>query len=150
MKINIIKKSNLNIKEDTINITIEANNNNNVNDLIRYIKKYNNKNIIVNEDYQSIIINYNDIIYFYSEKKNNYCRTISNKNYKVKSKLYELEKIDNFIRISKNYIVNVDYIKYFDFKETGKIVVKMYDETELKVARRRIGKVLDFLEEKKI
>ena len=88
---------------------------------------------------------------FYSNGKNNYCKTVDNKTYKIRSKLYEIENIDDsFIRISKKCIVNVNFVKCFDMGETGKIIVKLYDDTEEKVSRRRIKDVLKFLEDKSL
>ena len=94
---------------------------------------------------------YKNIILFYSNGKNNYCKTVDNKTYKIRSKLYEIENIDDsFIRISKKCIVNANFVKCFDMGETGKIIVRLYDDTEEKVSRRRIKDVLNFLEDKSL
>lgn len=148
MKLNIIKKSDLNIKGNEVNIIIESNSNNDINDLINHINNYNNTNntIIGRRDYESTIINYKDIVLFYSEGKSNYCKTVSNEIYTIKRKLFELENLSGFVRIAKCYIVNIEYVKSFNLGQTGNIMIRMYDGTELKVSRRRIKNVLNCLE----
>ena len=95
-------------------------------------------------------INIKDIILFYSDKKNNYCRTKDGE-YKVKNKLYELEKQSyNFVRISKSCIVNIEHVKSFDVKQTGTIIVKLDDNTTEIVSRRKIKDVMNYLEERSI
>ncbi len=87
---------------------------------------------------------------FYSDKKFNYCKT-KNEYYKIRSKLYELEKANkNFIRISKSCIVNMKHIEKFDISETGKIVVKLDDCTEQVVSRRKTGNIMKYLDDRRI
>ena len=87
---------------------------------------------------------------FYSDKKYNYCKVKDN-SYKVKSRLYELEKENaDFIRISKSCIVNINHIEKFDISETGKIVVKLDDLSEQIVSRRRSSDIMKYLEERMI
>lgn len=152
MGIRISEKINTNIKSNEINIIIEANSKNKETEKIfDYIANYKTNKVIVTEDYKSFYIDYKNIILFYSNGKSNYCKTVNNKTYKIRSKLYEIENIDdNFIRISKKCIVNVNFVKCFDMSETGKIIVKLYDDTEEKVSRRRIKDVLNFLEDKSL
>lgn len=96
----------------------------NLQSLINYISNYElncqNKVIVLNDSYELLEIKSEDIIMFYSDKKFNYCKT-KNEYYKIRSKLYELEKANkNFIRISKSCIVNMKHIEKFDISETGK------------------------------
>lgn len=104
-----------------------------VNEIIEYIEQFQNKTsrrIVVNSDGIIKEIKIDDIICFYSDKKYNYCRT-KEKSYKIKSKLYEIEKMDpNFIKISKACIVNSKHIKFFNLNETGRIVVVFNDDSE--------------------
>ena len=152
MGIRISEKINTNIKSNEINIIIEANSKNKETEKIfDYIANYKANKVIVTEDYKSFYIDYKNIILFYSNGKNNYCKTVDNKTYKIRSKLYEIENIDDsFIRISKKCIVNVNFVKCFDMSETRKKIVKLYDDTEEKVSRRRIKDVLNFLEDKSL
>ncbi len=152
MGIKISEQINTNIKGNEINIIIESNSRNNeTKKIFDYIANYKTNKVIVTENYKSFYIDYKNIVLFYSNGKNNYCKTIDNKTYKIKSKLYEIENIDdNFIRISKKCVVNVDYVKCFDMGQTGKIIVRLYDNTEETVSRRRIKDVLNFLEDKSL
>ena len=149
MGIKISEQINTNIKGNEINIIIESNSRNNeTKKIFDYIANYKTNKVIVTENYKSFYIDYKNIVLFYSNGKNNYCKTIDNKTYKIKSKLYEIENIDdNFIRISKKCVVNIDYVKCFDMGQTGKIVVRLYDDTEETVSKRRIKDVLKFFED---
>lgn len=124
-----------------------------VNEIIEYIEQFQNKTsrkIVVNSDGIIKEIKIDDIICFYSDKKYNYCRT-KEKSYKIKSKLYEIEKMDpNFIRISKACIVNSKHIKFFNLNETGRIVVVFNDDSEEVVSRRKVKNIMEFLDERSI
>ena len=149
MRIKVLKKIDMNLPENEIKIVISSNcNNMNFDDFVAYVRNYNNK-LIVHNDYENLVIAYKDIMFFYSENKNNYCKTI-NGIYRIKSKLYELENNKDFIRISKRCIVNINYVKSFDAKQTGKIIVRMCDGTEEKVSRRRLRNVLNYLESRNL
>lgn len=153
MKINIKKNNALEDNEIILDIQ-HSENNQNLKQLIDYINhyelNYNNKVMIMDDDYSLLEIEYNDIIMFYSDKKNNYCIT-NNKRYRVKSRLYELENISvDFIRISKNCIVNIRHVKKFDISETGKIVVILDNDTEQIVSRRKTAEIMKYLESRRI
>lgn len=153
MKINLKKDENLNKDDFYIEIKY-SNETQKLQDLVNYISDYNfdyrNKVIVLDDDYTLIEITLENIIMFYSNKRYNYCKT-KNKNYRVKSKLYELEKINvNFIRISKNCIVNIKHVEKFDIGETGKIIVKLDDNTEEIVSRRRTQTIMKYLEDRRI
>ncbi len=154
MKINLSSKISKMINNDEINVTIEfSNQNNEIKEFIKYINDYeinSNKKIIVSKDYELLEIKFEDIILFYSDKKNNYCRT-KNGEYKIKSKLYEIEKMNiNLIRISKSCIVNVNHVENFYVGETGKIIVRLDDNTEEIVSRRKLRDVKNYLNERSI
>lgn len=124
-----------------------------VNKLIEYIEQFQNKTsrrIIVSSEGIIKEINIDDIICFYSDKKYNYCKT-KEKSYKIKSKLYEIEKMDpNFLRISKTCIVNSKQIKFFNLNETGRIIVVFNDDSEEVVSRRKVKSIMEFLKERSI
>lgn len=152
MKINIIKNNTLDDNEIILNIQ-HSDKNKSINKFIEYLNYYelNYKNkVIVADDYTLLEIEYNDIVMFYSDKKNNYAK-VKGKNYIVKSRLYELEKISmDFIRISKSCIVNIKHVKKFDISETGKTVVKLDDNTEQIVSRRKTSEIMRYLEGRRI
>lgn len=97
-----------------------------------------------------IQINTNDIMYFYSNGNYNFCKT-KEKEYRIKSKLYEIEKkSNNFLRISKSCIVNIKQVKNFDIGKNRNIVVRFYDNSEQFVSRRKIKEVMNYLNERMI
>lgn len=121
---------------------------------VDYIKNYEldyrNKVIVLSDNYELVEVEYKDIIMFYSDKKYNYCK-LKDRSYRVKSKLYELEEINaDFIRISKNCIVNIKHVEMFDISKTGKIVVRLDDFTEQVVSRRKTKDIMKYLEDRRI
>lgn len=151
MKIHINKFTNKKLKKDEVNINIEvAENNEQIENIIKYIKEFNQKEIIVYDDYNMVQININDILYFFSEGNYNFCKT-KNKEYRVKSKLYEIDKISNdFLRISKGCIINIKQVKSFDIGTNRKIIVRFNDNSEQFVSRRKIKEVMNYLDERMI
>ena len=115
MDIHINKTENQNLNNDEFNINIETSKDNkNIESLIEYIENFDNQKIFVYDDYNMIQINIDDIMYFYSDGNYNFCKT-KNKKYRVKGKLYEIEKkSNNFLRISKGCIINIKQVKSFD------------------------------------
>lgn len=153
MKINIIKNNNLDDNEIVLDIQ-HSGNYKELKKLVDYINHYelscNNKVIVMDDNYSLLEVEYADIVMFCSDKKNNYC-VVKDKRYRVKGKLYELEKINiNFIRISKNCIVNINHVKKFDMSETGKIIVIMDNNAEQIVSRRRTSEIMKYLESRRI
>ena len=109
------------------------------------------KQIIGYQGNDIFVIKTEDIILFYSEEKNNYCKTKEGI-YMVKEKMYYLDDMldkNKFIRISNSAIVNIDKIKCFNTSIVGKIVVKFYDNTEVNVSRRRTTEIMKFLKERR-
>ena len=153
MNIKFKNTENSKLSSNEVNISLEYSNNNiYIKDFINYIKKYDEKKnfLIINQDGNVIHVNLKDIIMFFSDKKYNYCKT-EKASYKIQKKLYELENIsDDFIRISKSCIINVNHMKIFDISQTGRIVVKLDDNTEEFVSRRKIRSVMNFLKERRM
>ena len=153
--LNVFLKENNNLSREEINIEISySDKNKNIQHFIDYLNyytvNYKNKVFVLNNDNTLLEIDYKDIIIFYSDKKNNFCRVKDNC-YMIKSKLYELENIGlDFIRISKSCIVNIKHVEKFDIGETGKIVVKLDDGTEQVVSRRKTTEIMRFLEKRRI
>ena len=149
MNIHINKTINKSLKNNEIKINIEASNNTEIiDDLIRYINGYKNEKIIVYKDNELVQVSIEDIIYFYSEGNYNYCKTLKN-TYKVKSKLYEIEKYNkDFLRISKSCIININQVKSFDIGTNRNIVINFFNGEQEYVARRKIKDVLNYLDER--
>ena len=151
MNIHIKKSINQRLNKDEININIEFSENcNEIENIIEYINKFEKRKMAVFDGYNIIQINVQDIIYFYSDGNYNFCKT-NNKEYRVKSKLYEIEKISNdFIRISKGCIINIKQVKSFDIGKNRNIIVKFNDDSEQYVSRRKIKEVMNYLDERMI
>ena len=151
MNIDIRKVVNSQLKNNEIKINIEiTNESENIDKLIEYIKNFEKKNVVVSKGNELQTIELSEILYFYSDKKYNYCKTV-NGEFKIKSKLYELEKNDvNFLRISKSCVINVQNVKCFDLGETSKIIVRFDDGSDQIVARRKIKDLMNYLDERGI
>lgn len=107
--------------------------------------------IVATKNNEIFLLKAKDILYFYSDEKNNYAKTMNN-TYKVKEKLYELEEQlakNKFIRISNSCIINAEKTKSFDASIIGSLVAKMEDDTKQEVSKRRIKNVMKFLNERK-
>ncbi len=153
MNIILSKKENKDIGENDLFIELQySDKNTNLQSFIDYINNYklDKQVMVINNSYELLEIEYKDIIMFYSDKKYNYCKT-KEEHYKIKSKLYEIEKSNNnFIRISKSCIVNLEHIEKFDISETGKIIVKLDDNTEHIVSRRKTKEIMKYLDDRRI
>ena len=111
---------------------------------------FQNENGSTYDENKVVEIRYEEIICFFSDKKYNYCKT-KDMVYRIKSKLYEIEELDpNFIRISKSCIINITHVECFDMRETGKIIVIFDDNTEELVSKRKVGKILRYMNERSI
>ena len=151
MNIHINKSINKRLNKDEVNIIIEFTESyNEIEDLIEYIKGFDKRKMAVYDGYNIVQINVEDIMYFYSDGNYNFCKT-NNKEYRVKNKLYEIDKMSNdFVRISKGCIINIKQVKSFDIGENRNIIVKFNDNSEQYVARRKIKEVMNYLDERMI
>ncbi len=150
MKVAIKLEKTIDIKDEDIKVVLKYNVAQ-ISEFVSYIKEYENykSKVIVGDENLLINLDSNDIIMFYSDKKNNYCKT-KEKEYKIKNKLYEIEKSNiNYIRISKSCIINLEKVEAFDLKESNKIIVRMIDGTEEYIARR-IKDIMSYLDERRI
>lgn len=108
------------------------------------------KQIIAMQDNDIFIINVSDIILFFSEEKNNFCKT-KDGIYRIKEKLYYLEEMlspKDFIRISNSAIINVNHVKCFNTSIIGKIIVKFKDGSEESVSKRKTSEIMKFLKDR--
>lgn len=151
MNIHINKSVSKRLNKDEVNINIEFSENyNEIEDIIKYIKEFDKRKMVVYDGYNIVQINVEDIMYFYSDGNYNFCKT-NNKQYRVKNKLYEIDKISNdFVRISKGCIINIKQVKSFDIGKNRNIIVKFNDDSEQYVARRKIKEVMNYLDERMI
>ena len=106
--------------------------------------------IIGAQDNDIFIINIQDIEMFYSEEKNNYCKTKDGV-YRIKEKMYFLEETlpqRDFVRISNSAIINIKFVKCFNTSIVGRILVKFKDGSEEYVSRRRTSEIMKFLKDR--
>ena len=102
--------------------------------------------IVATKNNQIFLLKSKDVLYFYSDEKNNFAKTREGV-YKIKERLYELEEnLDdkNFIRISNSCIINIDRTKCFDVSQIGSLIAKMEDDTKQEVSKRKIKNVMNF------
>ena len=109
-----------------------------------------NKDIIVGfKDDDIYILDYKDIIRFFTKNKKIYIEG-KNCNYISRLRLYEIEeRLDKskFIRISRYEIINIDYVKKLDLSFKGTIAVEFKNGNISYVSRRFLKdfkKVLGF------
>lgn len=108
------------------------------------------KQIIAMRNNDIFIINVSDVIMFFSEEKNNFCKT-KDGNFLIKEKLYYLEDVlpsREFIRISNSTIINIKHVKCFNTSIIGRIVVKFKDGNEENISRRRTAEIMKFLKDR--
>ncbi len=123
-----------------------------IQNLINYISETNTtpNQIIANKDNQIYFIDLEKVICFFSKDKYNYVR-INDGTYKIKYKLYELEKMlkaKDFIRISNSCIINIKQVKCFDTSILGTVLVKLKDNTQETVSKRNIAQIMKMLRER--
>ncbi|MEI3394657.1 MAG: LytTR family DNA-binding domain-containing protein [Clostridia bacterium] len=149
MNIHINRLVNNKLDNSEIRINIEyAEKNEDIKNLINHIQEYDKRKMVVFDGYNMIQINTEEIIYFYSDGNYNFCKT-KEKEYRIKSKLYEIEKKSNdFLRISKSCIVNIKQVKSFDIGENRNIIVRFFDNSKQYVSRRKIKEVMNYLDER--
>ena len=137
---------------DEIHVIIQTNQiTNKVQQIVNFIENidHNFKKIIGTQNNDIFIINIDEIICFYSENKNNYCKTYEGV-FKIKQPLYELENnlvTSEFIRISNSSIININHVDRFNTSITGTIKVQFKDGSIDYISRRRISKVMKLLKE---
>ena len=149
MEIQIKKVENSQLQENIINVTVECNPNKDVIDFIKHIQEFDSKRIIIRENNEFKAVDYKEIYSFYSDKRDIYCKTKDGE-FKIKNTLYELEKIEDFLRISRSCIVNIKHIESFDIGETGKLIVKLDNGTKEVVSRRKVKEIMNYIRERSL
>lgn len=107
------------------------------------------KQIVGTKDNKIYLLTINEVICFYSEDKNNYCKTSAG-SFKIKEKLYELEEKlskGDYVRISNSCIVNLKYVDSFDTSIIGTIEVIFRDGSKEYVSRRKVKDVMKKIKE---
>lgn len=118
-----------------------------ITELMTKLKNNSNKNIIGRIEQKLHILNYKDILVFYSEGQKIYADTM-NGTYEVKQKLYEIEERlveKSFVRISKFAIANINKIKNIEMFFNGSLVVNFINGKQEMISRRYVSKVKEYL-----
>ena len=104
------------------------------------------KSIVGMINNKQYLLKLKEIKVFYSENKNVFARCCDI--YKVKYRLYELEKVlenTKFVRISNTSIINLEYVVNFESSLKGTVIVNMNDGTREFVSRRYLKKIKNIL-----
>lgn len=105
------------------------------------------RKIVGKQNNSYFILDINKVIKFYSEEKNNYCKTKDGE-FRIKEQLYYLEEVlpaEEFIRISNSVIINVEKVKCFNTDTLGKIIVELKDGSKEEVSKRKNSDIMKFL-----
>lgn len=109
------------------------------------------KNIIAGkcDEDELKIMSYDDIYYFEAMGNDVFCMT-KDKRYKVKEKLYELEKrleTKGFIRVNKSFVVNIMKVDRIISWFNSKLILKLVDtRDEIYVTRKYLNNFKKYLE----
>lgn len=122
--------------------------NENIQEIVDFINERNLEFIIGQSDDKQHILKPNDIQYFHSEKDNVFAVT-SKGSYKIKEKLYELEKLlpsNRFVRLSKSVIANLYELSYFEASFNGTLCVYFKSGAKEYVSRHYVKKIKEALQ----
>ena len=103
-------------------------------------------NIVAKRDRVSYNLDLSDIVCFTAENNKVYANT-GKEAFEVEEKIYEIEESlpDNFLKINKSCIANIDKIKSFDATITGTLAVNFKNGYRDYVSRRRMKHVKERL-----
>jgi DNA-binding LytR/AlgR family response regulator len=95
--------------------------------LVRYIGNHKKKRMIVKKGMESISLRLDDVVLFYTENKIVYVLDRWGKKYMADKNLAELEtELDeNFFRVNRQYIVNINFIRGFKSYEKVKLILDL-------------------------
>lgn len=99
------------------------------NDVVNNLEKYcNNIKMIFYKREQEYYLDLNEIIFFETDITSISAHTI-NDVYNIKYKLYELEQVlpNNFVRVSKSTIVNINSIRSINRNITSSSLIEFYN-----------------------
>lgn len=120
-----------------------------IENLQKSLENINNNVIVGFKENQVFIIDYEDIIRFYTNDKKIIIETMAD-TFVSRLRLYEIEnRVDknSFIKISRYEIINIDYVKRLDLSFKGTIAVEFKNNKVSYVSRRflkEFKKVLGF------
>lgn len=119
-------------------------------DTINHAINYDSIELPCFDGYDIVCVPLNVITHFFTMDKKVFVE-YKNQNLEVKKRLYEIEdflrekNLKIFIRVSKNSIVNFDYVERLNMKLTGSIFIILKSGTKVAISRRYYSKIKDFL-----
>lgn len=146
MKVEIVIDKSIN---DTHIKIITPSYNKDIEALQKSLENINNNIIVGFKDEEVFILEYKDIVRFYTNDKKIYIETL-NGTFVSRLRLYEIEnRVDknSFIKISRYEIINIEYVKRLDLSFKGTIAVELKNKQVSYVARRYLKefrKILGF------
>lgn len=153
MEMNIKINTNISSEYKEASITINAPElTDEIQNIIKYVSNINTipNQIVASKNNEIYFIDLEKVICFFSEDKYNYVR-IKDGIYKIRYKLYELEDIfkqKDFIRISNSCIININQVECFDTSILGTVLVKLKDNTQEIVSKRKVSQIMKLLKER--
>lgn len=140
----VVVESGFPIPDDAVSIIFKKENMVKMLELLNPISNRNEENNTIigrKDDHNYEIIPFKDILYFEGKGNYAYCITVTGK-YRVKEKLYELEKKfinSDFIRVGKSFIVNVTNIKEIIPWFGRRLILKLTDnKSEIEVSKNYV------------
>ncbi|MCQ2597654.1 MAG: LytTR family transcriptional regulator [Treponema sp.] len=117
---------------------------------INHLINYDSIKIPCYDGFNIVTIPLNEITHFFSMDKKVYA-ACNQDTYEVKKRLYELEEyltikqFTQFIRVSKNAVVNFDYVKKIDITFKGSIFLFLNNDFKIPISRRFYSKIKDYI-----
>lgn len=103
------------------------------------------KRIVVHQNDKVVLVKVDAIKYIESDDRYSHIHTIGGEKYTVTKTLKEFEEFfignDVFIRISKNYIININQVK--DYSKGEPCFIKLFDDSSFEISRRKKQEFLE-------
>lgn len=123
-------------------VVVRAKENNEIIEKIRDLVEEKEHNLIGFIEREAVILKHSEIICFFTQNNKSFAKTTKT-DYELKTRLYEIEENlpDNFIKINKSCIANIDKIKKFSAVFSGALQVNFENGYTDYVSRRNIKKI---------
>lgn len=140
LKINI----DIDKKYEGTSITIQAHEwSEDIEEMIKLIKKGKTQRLLGIDEDQTIILNPNDIEYVYAEQRKVFA-ALKNRNIEIKMKLYEVEEQlgpHDFSRFSKSVIGNLNQIERFELSFNGNLCVYFHSGKKEYITKKYVASI---------
>ncbi|WP_047985506.1 LytTR family DNA-binding domain-containing protein [Ornithinibacillus californiensis] len=116
-------------------------------EIVKVIKKKNQKRLFGMDEDQTVLLNPSEIDYIYAENRKTYA-ALRNRRLELRMKLYEVEEMlipHHFMRFSKSVIGNLNLIERFDLSFNGNLCVYFQSGNKEYVTREYVNAIKDKL-----